>query len=176
MPQSDIIANGQLVNRMSYAVADGEKSIKHVPLLIEQVIDTEAWRHRLVSKLPVKHERFIDFIKTPPVQGMGWSTKEDIEQVESLLRYSPDVLRKWREAMKLPAGTNQYTMVRNNITDHEPVKRGTSLAYTLDRLERERPDLYAKVIAKEMSANAAAIEAGFRKPPVRRCPQCGHEW
>ena len=26
-----------------------------------------------------------------------------------------------------PAGTNQHTMVSNNVTDHEPVKRGNSL-------------------------------------------------
>jgi hypothetical protein len=44
-----------------------------------------------------------------------------------------------------------------------PAVQGTSLAYTLDRLHRERPDLYAKVVAKEMSDNKAAIAAGFRK-------------
>jgi hypothetical protein len=36
-------------------------------------------------------------------------------------------------------------------------ERGTSRAYTLDRLERERPDLFAKVKAGVLSANAAAI-------------------
>jgi hypothetical protein len=39
---------------------------------------------------------------------------------------------------------------------------GTSKDYTLDRLAREDPELYEKVVADEMSANAAAIEAGFR--------------
>jgi len=34
---------------------------------------------------------------------------------------------------------------------------------TLARLHRDRPDLAAKVEAGELSANAAAIEAGFRK-------------
>jgi hypothetical protein len=58
------------------------------------------------------------------------------------------------------------------------VKRGNGLAYTLTRLSRERPDLYARVIARppQMSANKAAIEAGIRKKPVRRCPTCGHQW
>jgi hypothetical protein len=36
-------------------------------------------------------------------------------------------------------------------------------AYTLSRLRRERPDLFDRVKAKELSANAAAIEAGWRK-------------
>jgi hypothetical protein len=49
-------------------------------------------------------------------------------------------------------------------------------AYILARLDRDRPDLAARVRAHELSANAAAIEAGFRKKPKRRCPECGHEW
>lgn len=44
-------------------------------------------------------------------------------------------------------------------------QHGNSLAYTLDRLKREREDLYKRVIAKEISANAAAVEAGWRNLP-----------
>jgi hypothetical protein len=36
-------------------------------------------------------------------------------------------------------------------------------AHTLTRLKRERRDLFARVVKKELSAYAAAIEAGFRK-------------
>ena len=42
-------------------------------------------------------------------------------------------------------------------------KQGNSRAYTLNRLSREAPELFEKVLNKELSANAAAIEAGFRK-------------
>jgi hypothetical protein len=37
----------------------------------------------------------------------------------------------------------------------------TTRAYTLSRLSRESPALHAAVIAGDMSANTAAIEAGF---------------
>jgi hypothetical protein len=167
MPRSDIVENGQLVNRMSYAVADGEKSIKHVPLLIKEVIDTGAWQKRLVGKLPVEHKTFRDFIVTAPAQGMGWSTPEDIKQVEALLRYSPDVLQQWVDALKGKHGGDRKS-------EEAPIKNdnirlegyGTSLGYTLDRLKREHSDLYAKVVAGDMTANAAAISAGFRKKPT----------
>jgi hypothetical protein len=43
---------------------------------------------------------------------------------------------------------------------------GTTSGYTLARLRRDRPDLAAMVSAGELSANAAAIEAGFRKQPT----------
>jgi hypothetical protein len=42
-------------------------------------------------------------------------------------------------------------------------KLGTTRATTLARLDRDRPDLAAKVRAGELSANAAAELAGFRR-------------
>jgi hypothetical protein len=42
-------------------------------------------------------------------------------------------------------------------------ERGNSRAYTLDRLQRERPELFAQVEAGTLSANAAAIQAGWRR-------------
>ena len=40
--------------------------------------------------------------------------------------------------------------------------------YILRRLARERPDLLERFERGEISANAASIEAGFRKPPKPR--------
>jgi hypothetical protein len=58
-------------------------------------------------------------------------------------------------------------------TDNVRLKYGNSALYTLKRLKRERPDLFQQVLGGRLSANEAAIEAGFRKKP--RCPHCGHE-
>jgi len=57
----------------------------------------------------------------------------------------------------------------NNITfiPTQDNERGTSRDYTVRRLKRDRPDLAEMVIGGAMSANAAAIEAGFRCPPPR---------
>jgi hypothetical protein len=67
----------------------------------------------------------------------------------------------FREATTAEIGTNQHTKGNNNIITQP--KQGTSRAYTLDRLHREAPELYQRVVDKELSANQAAIEAGFRK-------------
>ena len=70
--------------------------------------------------------------------------------------------------------SNNITLDSDLFTEPESEsdkpKRGTGRAYTLARLKRERPDLFEKVAAKEMSANAAAIAAGWRKQstPVDR--------
>ena len=57
------------------------------------------------------------------------------------------------------------------------LKGNGSIERILARLDRDqKSELATKVRNGEMSANAAAIKAGFRKKPVRRCPKCGHEW
>jgi hypothetical protein len=57
------------------------------------------------------------------------------------------------------------------------LKYGNSRAYVLARLERDGfGELLAKVQNGELSANAAAIEVGFRKKSKHRCPQCGFEF
>jgi hypothetical protein len=48
----------------------------------------------------------------------------------------------------------------NNIT--LKLSRGTSETYIVRRLRRDRPDLAERVERGEMSANKAAVEAGFR--------------
>jgi predicted RNA-binding Zn-ribbon protein involved in translation (DUF1610 family) len=94
------------------------------------------------------------------------------QKVEALIENDAEVLAMWRAATTAPVGKPSH----NNDNVSIKPRHGNSLAYTLDRLERQRPDLFARVVAKQLSANAAAIEAGFRKKPVRCCPNCGHRW
>ena len=65
------------------------------------------------------------------------------------------------------SNADNISIAKDLFVDPEPAKKkadaGTSRAYTLTRLKKERPDLFDRVCAKELSANAAAIEAGWRK-------------
>ena len=51
---------------------------------------------------------------------------------------------------------------RGNKTADNVYRFGNSETYLLRRLKRERQDLADKVVAGEMSAHAAAVEAGLR--------------
>jgi hypothetical protein len=51
----------------------------------------------------------------------------------------------------------------DNIHGNNERPSGTSRQAAVRRLRKDRPDLLEKVKAGELSANAAAIEAGFRK-------------
>jgi hypothetical protein len=144
---------GTLVEGLWHAVDDAANNLEAVPRSIKRVIETEAWREREHRGRVFKHKTFLDFITTKPLAGCGWPP----EKVEALLKDEPEVLALWRKATTGKPGAHNNNVIRN--------RQGNSRAYALDRLKRERPDLFNKVIAKEMSANAAANEAGFRKPP-----------
>ena len=118
---------------------------------------------------------FREFIEAPPLRGLG----EKLEDIERLIADDAESLVRLRELVVAGKGTNQYTGVKednNNIIIHndlftEPAPaskkstQGTSRAYTLTRLKKERPDLFDRVAANELTANRAAIEAGWRKVP-----------
>ena len=117
---------------------------------------------------------FREFIEAPPLRGLG----EKLSDIERLIADDAESLVRLRELVVGQHGGDRKSenIKSNNITldsdlfaKAETAKpqadRGTSRAYTLTRLKNERPDLFEKVVAKELTANRAAIEAGWRKAP-----------
>ena len=149
--RADLSQNGILVEALWHAVDHAAGNLEAVPGLVRRVLETGAWRCRSYKGKTYEHARFVDFIETKPLAGCGWSP----EKVVALIEDDAELLAMWRKAMVGKQGAHS-----DNITMRP--ERGTSLAYTLDRLQRERPDLFDRVVAKEISAHAAAIEAGFR--------------
>jgi hypothetical protein len=82
--------------------------------------------------------------------------------IKKLLRDEPATLAEFESAI---IGKKH---VHRPDTDNISIKpeHGTSKAYTLRRLKRESPELYQEVCDGTLSANAAAIKAGFRKEPT----------
>lgn len=149
------------------AVNEGGGWLSSLPQIVKTVIETEAWRERQDGERVYRHETFRDFITAPPRSGCGWP----LDKVEKLIKDDPETLAMWRKAVTAPkhvhAVDNDNIIIKslnNNIIQSKP-QQGTSRAYTLDRLSREAPGLYEAVCRGEMSANKAAIEAGFRKRP-----------
>jgi hypothetical protein len=56
---------------------------------------------------------------------------------------------------------------KDDVNSYEGRPWGNSVDAALRRLRKSRPDLHARVLNGELSANAAMIEAGFRKPRPR---------
>jgi hypothetical protein len=150
----------QVCNSAISALSHGETSLTQFPKLLRRIIDEEAWKSRKVpGKGIVTMQSLRELVTTAPITGWG----EDPAKIEAVIRDDAEVLAMWREAIKQKQG--QRTDIVDNINEVRTSK-GTSRAYTVSRLQREAPDLFAKVAAGEMSANAAAIKAGFRKIKV----------
>lgn len=106
----------------------------------------------------------------------GWG--EDPAKIEAVIRDDAEVLAMWREAMKEQTHDrgNQHTGGKHDNV-MAATRQGNSRAYTCARLQREAPELFEEVKAGRMSANKAAIAAGFslavdasaKVKPWRRC-------
>jgi len=106
-------------------------------------------------------------------EGLGLDPEMVEWALEGLHRMRPEqavsldemVVLGRREIGRGKPGPGRGHKTGDNVTRF-PGDRGNSSKYTLARLNRDRPDLAAKVRAKEITTNAAAIQAGFRRQTV----------
>lgn len=153
------------------------KMLERFPQMLKQVIERDAWSRRMCHAKGRPFASVLEYMEHNEPDGCQVSS----DKIEALIRDDPEVLAMWREATTGNHGGdrgNQYTGGKpDNISlGKESDGYGTSLAYTLHRLRTKRPDLYDRVCRRELSANAAAIEAGIRKPPKKGAAKLRHEW
>ena len=72
-----------------------------------------------------------------------------------------------RQRNKGRRGKDYITNNISNINSKRNTIQGTRVDYSIERLNKSgHIDLANKVIAKEISANAAMVQVGFRKPTI----------
>jgi len=154
------IEKGQLCDITMSAIYHGCSKLDSIPALLRRIIENRAWECRQVKmRGVVQLANLRELITKEPMEGWG----ENPEKIENLIRDDVEVLAMWRDAMKQKSG--HRTDLVNNVNEVKPSK-GNSRSYTVSRLQREAPELFAQVVAGTLSANAAAIQAGFRKKPT----------
>jgi hypothetical protein len=148
------------------------------------IVEDGTWRK--VPSGPDRPEPFASFrrfVEANPPFGLGYS----IKQLRALLQLQhpgegATEIRERMEAMRdevarlivedvqpsLPAvhaGPGRGHKTSSDTTGFEsPIGRGVE--YVVARLKRDRPDLAERVVSGELTANAAARQAGIRKPRV----------
>lgn len=144
-----------LVSALGSAIRSGDAGLTSVPGLLRKTLEEEAWRDFTTPRGElVHHDHIDDFITTPPTHGLGAT----VDLIQRLIGADNEAAVLFRNARKrLPGRPKDGHESRTNSTQ---LGRTTRVA-TLDRLTRERPDLRERVDRKELSANAAAVEAGF---------------
>lgn len=138
----------------------GGYGLDSVPGLLKQVVDEDIWRERIVERTGevARFSTFEEFVTTPPLEGLGTSMKV----LRDLCRQRPEALDALDRATQRPSSRPPRT--DNNINTSRPV--GTAVAQALRRLRKDRPDLHARVLAGELTAHAAMLEAGFRRKTI----------
>lgn len=172
MDQSEMIYNYEVTNSLSHAITSGEHGLGNVPGLLKKIIKEGCWKERYIrqTKQVVKFEKFAEFVIAKPLEGLG----ADIKTLRRLCADDTEALDELEKAVQGKQGDhqgNQYSNVGNfdiiqdsNIKTSAPT--GTSQAAALRRLRKSAPKLHEKVIAGEMSANAAMVKAGFRPKTI----------
>jgi hypothetical protein len=150
-----------------------KNDLRLIALTLKGIIKQEKWRKWRWVGEEFECKSLRECLRNHPPRGIGL---KNLEVLRRLVCDDYEVLDMLDAALKNPVGRPSETVY--NIHNNRP--SGTSIEAALRRLRAdERPiarELHAKVCAGELSAHAAAIAAGYRKKPIRRCPHCGHEW
>ena len=159
-PEGRLLRNSSLCQSLDKSLRQGEMGIGSTCDLIKAVIREKSWEKRTIRTGElITLSSLRELITKPPLEGYG----ESVEDVERMIANDPEALADFREAMKgEPGRPKAEEETPYNITGLR-VTTGTSKAYTLSRLKRETPELFAAVVRGEMSSNAAAVKAGWRK-------------
>jgi hypothetical protein len=159
--------NDTYVSGLRSAVGEGAAGLSDVPGFIKLVIQADAWRERVVEKTGevVHFERFIDFVQTPPLKGLG----ADLPTLKRLCRDDAEaaqVLATVVEPLASAGGDRKSEAYQGNgVTLKE---RGNNTGYLTARIARDRPDVLEQMKAGEYkSVRAAAKAAGIVKTPTR---------
>lgn len=156
---SNLVDNGAIVAALGSAVSHGNENVAQIPALLVQIVDDNRWRH-FITKLgdEVTYTRFADFAATAPTAGLGIS----VGVLRKLVQDDPVAVDALDRATQGKHGGDRKSDQINvdNVNVGRPT--GNSEAATVRRLRKDRPDLHAKYLSNELSANAAAIQAGFR--------------
>lgn len=158
------IEKGQLVSTTIQCFQRADGSLKNFPGLLKKIISEKAWERRVHNGRVIELSSLRELIESKPVDGWG----QDPAKIEAVIRDDVEALAMWREEMtEEPGGDRQskeHKSNSDNITNaFTSDDRGTSRSYTVARLKQQAPELFEKVVSGELSANAAAIQAGFRK-------------
>ena len=160
MPVNKLLENDEVVRCLQNALDEGEHGLSVVPGLIKRVIREDCWRERKVDVLQgreVVFRSFAEFLAERPPEGLGAT----LAQVKRLCADDPEAMDLIDQATHNRVGRPETF---DNVQDYQPPRAptGNSPEAALRRLRKERPDLHGQVLTGELSAHAAAVQAGFR--------------
>jgi hypothetical protein len=137
---------------------------------IASIAEGEKWRD-LYDEHGKPIQSFTQFLEAPYPNGCGLQ----VEHVRKLIQVpvlgedvSAEARQKWNARRAVIRDAMTPALNKHGVkgkSGDSPLTSNTA-AHALARLKRDAPDLAEKVIHGDVSANAAAVEAGFRNKRV----------
>lgn len=163
----------QIITLLRSALVEGVTELNSVPELLQPILEEELWQEQILPDTGevVTMNSFVDFIKTPPPAGLG----TNFETLWQLCSHNPLLLDLLDRAVQRPAGSPEKSqrlvgqkIIVDNIHNSDKIERptGTSKQAGLRQLRKKNPELHAKVLAGELTVNAAMVQAGLRTNQV----------
>ncbi|WP_445626604.1 hypothetical protein [Nostoc sp. DSM 114167] len=163
----------QIITLLHSALFEGVLELNNVPELLQQVLEEELWRKRIIPETQqvTTFDSFIDFIQTSPPVGLGTT----FETLWRLCSHDSLLLDLLDRAVQRGAGAPEKNqridseeIIVDDIHSYDKIKRpsGTSKQAGLRQLRKKNPELHAKVLAGELTVNAAMVQAGLRTKQV----------
>lgn len=151
--------------------------------ILEAIVEARAWEFLTdTNGEPVGTLRRL--VAEPPPVGAGMPAEKVLRLLEVEHRYEhankdwQDRMAALRDAVRRELGAEPLAKHGGDRRSENNQVRNTNLktqtdtsSYKLARLQRDRPDLAEKVLDGELSAHAAAVEAGFANPKVAINPR-----
>jgi hypothetical protein len=156
------VSQPDAVKRLQQSMYDGgETAFSVVPIGLARVIRERLWE-QCTDKQGAPFQSFEAFA----AHKLWWGLESSIDDLLAYCRKTPDVQALIRR--EIGAVEEQPRDERGHFTRSDNIRTdyGTAATYTLRRLKRDRPDLAERVIVGELTAHAAAIEAGFRRRTI----------
>jgi len=177
-PDEETVRRGAIVERLQNTL-QSEETLRLFPRWLTEVLAEGAWTHFAVPTTQEIYDwsDFDEFVRARRPQGLGieggskqlhqecrfYSEQGDTEATAALAKL--DDMLPPQPPQEIGAG--KAGPGRGKKTACNTRRLYQTRADHLARLKRDRPDLAVRVISGELSANAAAIEAGFRSRTVQ---------
>jgi hypothetical protein len=138
----------------------GTEAFNLVPKAIRKIITEKQWQSRLDrnGKPFTSFEAFV-------THKLWWGLESSIDDLCVFCHKTPEIEQLVLAEMDPGREHRRPTKEEQDNKGSNTTFIGRGATYVMKRLKRDRPDLFQKVIDGHLSANEAAIKAGFRKKP-----------
>lgn len=157
-----------VVREVISSTADGAMVMSALPGLVSRLIEEDAWREFAApgASQPVRHETFSSFIRSEPPRGLGGRESQLLALCGKDEALAGKVRSLLRAEVPAVAAPGEFGRGRDRACGTNSKVQPDRIEHIIGRLKRDNPELAERVVAGDISPNAAALQMGWRHPRI----------